>query len=269
MQTLLSALKRDSKKDPAAQFRTPTLKYVEISGATGVLIAIAVVVLTPFFWVAVGAFYLAMALFLFCILKEKLVIGSKTAFLLGTVTLVGLSLKYVVFFDPAIHLFAQSSLAYFKTGTSVYGIPWQPAYSELRVAIKNDSDRDYENLDVKILPNAMVDKFVQVSTLSSCESIDPTVEYSVFAHGTDPVTGKPFDEPAIRGPNNLGIRVKCTPLPKHSSVQMVFATMNSEMPSVEPKEKRPATAVRIVGDYSVTYRPYRLNQIVTAEQLEH
>jgi hypothetical protein len=251
--------------------KTAILKYLKAFGGASMALSIAVLVLSPFFWFGAVLIYLAAALWIADICVENLSHPNKGILIAVVLLAAGLFTKFVVLFSPQLEVVAHSDRGDYKAGEVIDGISWKPGYSELRVAITNHSGRDYENLDMQILPDAWINEEIQTSHITGCSF--PESEnglMSAVAHGTDPVTGKPFDQLLTKGPHNLGVRVRCEKLPNHSSLQILIATIKPDpksgmigmIPDFEPASKLLPSSVRIKGDYSITGRPWHVDKTI-------
>lgn len=248
-----------------------TLIYLRAFGVVGVLSGVGAMTFPAFFWVGVGVLHLAGCLWIVDLVSERgLSKATKLAIGLVVCALLGSFDKWVVFYPPQIEVVAHAEDGNYKDGQDIDGITWKPGYSELRVAITNHSNRDYENVDMRILPDTWVAKAIQTSHIFGVDFPGDDVEVmSVVAHGIDPATGKPFDQPLTRGPRNSGVRVHCPRLPKKTSLMILVATMSPTsplegVPDVPPKNKVRASLVKMVGDYTITWRPYHIKDTYNA-----
>lgn len=125
----------------------------------------------------------------------------------------------------------------YAPGTTIEGIPWDSHLAELRVALTNVTDDDYENFDVNILPDAWTHRAVLTRLASAC-TLTPLGGNSIGASanskgGATKVTaiqvgaGAEFHDNAGDVFTSLatdgGYRLICKPLPSHFTIEMVFA----------------------------------------------
>jgi hypothetical protein len=118
--------------------------------------------------------------------------------------------------------------AKYPTGTVIAGIPWRPEYTEVEVSLTNDSNRDYEAVDVSLqLLGAFVAHVGQADhtpgvTFFSQHSPD------LRANGNDPISGEPTAQAGFeRLGGNSPQRVRIPVLPRRGgTVRVVFAAVD-------------------------------------------
>ena len=62
----------------------------------------------------------------------------------------------VVFVAAPLRINAVCHSSHYPSGTELDGIKWQPYFSDLRFIVSNDSDADYEDLDIELKPDMAV-----------------------------------------------------------------------------------------------------------------
>ena len=135
-----------------------------------------------------------------------------------------------LWFRPApINLSFEVTPGPYATGTTVAGIKFTDKESDLRVYLSNDTDADYENLDVKISTNTAIVAGATEYDLGKC-----TFEVaSVLANASVRLTlpnGKSFMAPVpLKGGYVAGpwIQVRCDKLARRSKIEVIVATANA------------------------------------------
>jgi len=143
----------------------------------------------------------------------------------------------------------------YPAGTTIAGIAWDSHLTDLRVAFTNPTDEDYENLDVAVQP----DKWTYRAALLNSPGCDllqmggNTVSVVVSGKGgatsiTSTRVGAGFDFQDNVGDvftplaTELGYRIRCTKLPAHFTVQIVFAVVSIDpelVKAISPVGKKP------------------------------
>jgi len=123
----------------------------------------------------------------------------------------------------------------YAAGTTIAGIAWDSHLTDLRVAVTNPTDDDYENLDIQIRPDKWTHKATLLANPGGCE-LSPNGErgfaFTISKGGAKSVTanrvGTAIDAQDSAGDVFMqlatdGYRLRCTQLPARFSVQVVFA----------------------------------------------
>jgi hypothetical protein len=110
------------------------------------------------------------------------------------------------------------------------GISWKPFYTELDVIIANQTDMNYQNLNVLVRPDSPVADIGQDGNIGSVSFKD---RYGVISQATiaNPETGEVIREPLMA--TDAGYTVYCPELPPHISLQIVLA-ISGIVPSSPP-----------------------------------
>jgi hypothetical protein len=157
-----------------------------------------------------------------------------------------LVLAVMVWFGNSVH-FAKAPVnlnAYVRPGnypanTTIGGVSWDPHFTDLRVAVINPTNDDYKDLDVAIVPDTWIYEASLLSTGADCQL--SRLEGNVISVATA-ATGGDLTVTARRVGNGLetydnlgniykplasenGYRLSCTKVPKHYTVQIVFASV--------------------------------------------
>ena len=191
--------------------------------------------------------------------------------------------RYVVFLPSLLGIQARDYNGDYLVGTKVGDIEWRPEYSDLRVVFFNRTDNDYKNLDLKIIPGAMIIGSSQTTNV-------PGVSVFNTIAGPDKVTVPSIDKDGKTEylPDNqtlftsAGIRVICDRLPKHTSFEIVLAVVTFETSQDKVRqrllqgagvlaqlgERKPATQVTVDAEYeSLGKRPHHVKQTYDVKQL--
>lgn len=167
----------------------------------------------------------------------------------------------IVFVHAPLKLTARVSGGYYADHTNIAGIDWNVQFSELRIDLTNNTDIDYESLDLTINPHtpiysSWVAGVSQFSNVPETTFILNPLNMNVTGHGVDPKTAMPFDVPFTSGAFAGGFRMLCKKLPKHSTMQIVVALSNGVPPPlwVMGTRKKIPTNVLIKGSYSARWR---------------
>ncbi|MEE8605963.1 MAG: hypothetical protein V3S55_00020 [Nitrospiraceae bacterium] len=146
----------------------------------------------------------------------------------------GLTLYYTLWTkaENALNLVATTSGAERPPGTTVAGIAWLPQFADLRIAVANNTNLDYQNLDFVFTPDSVVTAAAQFTNLpgvSIWRNEEPRVTPELFE------SGRRVAMPVVPIASTLGYRLRCDVLPAKSRIELVMAavTMNDQ-PSSRP-----------------------------------
>ena len=161
----------------------------------------------------------------------------------------------------------------YPSGSTVDGIVWKQGMSELRVFIGNQTDKDYESVDVFLKPNQWIREFVQVGAAPKISIIsgDSSAPSGHLRSGD----GK-ADVAIENVANNYGLRVMCERLPRKSRIELLIATSTPDYdlpPDVlgqryhvvgEPQtpwaEARPVSKIVFEATYRAVMRTYKFKR---------
>lgn len=189
---------------------------------------------------------------------------------------VELSLIYV-FFGAPIKIVAFASDVGYSRGALVDGIIWQPGLSELRLYILNETDIDYNTLEVSVRLDRLIEQIVCIGACPTCTIGVPIgpIDNSSLVPITGP-GGRP-DGPAlpVRISGVSAFTVRCDRLQHHTRIKLLATTFVSSEPIVldnkntihheysimgvrPPREPRKAEYVDIRGSYVVRGKVFRI-----------
>jgi hypothetical protein len=127
----------------------------------------------------------------------------------------------------------------YNSGTPIGGIIWDSHFTDLRVAVTNPTDDDYESLDLVVQPDQWSHKAAILTESSGCDlsAIDGNVISFAIAKESGPLTlkatrvGAGFDMQDSSGntytsiATESGYRLRCGKLPAHFTIRIVFAVV--------------------------------------------
>jgi hypothetical protein len=185
----------------------------------------------------------------------------------------------IVLYPAPLQVVSVSYEGLYRTGDSVYGITWDETMSDLRIDVTNPTSRDYDHLDVVVtlgFPVEIRDQR-QITDVPGVSFLPVSHEGHMESIGKD---GNLTQEQNLTRSQHAytQVRVLCDRLPKNATMGLILATSKinpAEAKTVRPQDSvllthedsiyehwvraRPAT-VSILGGYSVTNRPYKINQ---------
>jgi len=143
-----------------------------------------------------------------------------------------------VFISTPIEIVAIASDGNYKEGTIIDGSRWQAGLSELRVFVANNTDLDYDRVEVVVRPDRLVRGVVPVGQYPGCTIGYPRAP--VDASSLTQVTG-PGGEPIGHTiPVNISavstFTIRCDRLQHHTRVQFLAATSAPDKPLPEGKD---------------------------------
>lgn len=207
---------------------TDVWQYTKRIGLSLALVASAFSLLTPaYFWVGVGLFYVGVVLLGIDICSENFFknwsSSQKVAFAIAYLLILGLFSRFWLFRPAPVEIRAISTVPIYGPGSVVNGIEWSDAYSELRFSLKNPSGTDYDDLDVEISTDLIIEAVGRVDGLASCVAVPLS--------GGIPFTiqpmqgGVPVGPVAVSPPGGADqtYRIRCEKLPARSQNDFVVA----------------------------------------------
>lgn len=146
---------------------------------------------------------------------------------------------FVQFAKAPVNLEAYVRPGSHPANTSIGGIPWDPHFTDLRIALTNPTDDDYKDLDVVIVPDGWTYEATLLSTGADCKLF--RMEGNIFnvaqsgsggkATFTARRVGSGFETYDDRGniyktlASDNGYRLICAKVPRRYTVQIVFAAV--------------------------------------------
>ena len=129
----------------------------------------------------------------------------------------------------------------YSPGVEIGGISWNPHFTELRVAVTNPTADDYHDTDILLKPDAWIYRASMIINASQCELLPVRGKTDIHVVNkskggatqvTATVNGSGLDVYDNAGDifttfaSEEGYRLRCTTLPSHYTVQIVFALVD-------------------------------------------
>jgi hypothetical protein len=150
-------------------------------------------------------------------------------------------------------------------GTVVSNVIFEPEFSDLRTKIENSTDDDFSDLDLDITTDealSIIDAG-EVTDFGGCVVIAPK---SLHTEQVD-VGGKTLAHTILQ-PNwpEKHARIRCSKVPKHSTVELILATAALNNPSDKFLYRRqPPTVASAKGDFSSGGKRYLIDETLNVE----
>jgi hypothetical protein len=143
--------------------------------------------------------------------------------------------SYHLLWTPKMELKIEASTtkANFPANTKLAGIDWTNNYAMVRVVIVNQTNKNYEGLDLNILPNSPVVAAGQESSVEGV-SFSPTAAPMFDMELVNSTTRERTVVPLVLVATNAGYRVRCDKLPSKHRLVLVFAGVEMSAPTHNP-----------------------------------
>jgi hypothetical protein len=246
--------------------RTPQVpKLVLASYLASFVVTVAGFVVTEpwFFFLWAPAFYilaLAASIHLWRlpagVVPKLIAVGVVVA----TVALVSI---HVVFLTAPLYVEGTLPQTTYQSGASVEGIQWRPEFAEVRLILRNDTNKDYENLDVTISLNR-----AGIAVIKQTNNLDGV---QIFNHNLPTLTSMSikFDGKTISRPvnqsetqsNAINYRLRAEALPKNrGAIHIVIAAVTRHDSNAASGQRPTPTHVLIDGEYRAGMRTFSINK---------
>lgn len=152
---------------------------------------------------------------------------------------------FVVFFNAPITRNIESFNGKYKPGSTIYGIKWDEYMSDLRIDLSNNTDRDYDALDVRLTltDDKQVRAYGFIRSYPHCDIVPTAKEFHVnLTDAKGNVTGEEID--SLSGWPEL--RLVCERLPKHTTIPLILAI--AEYSEEVQKLRKPESATLTVDN---------------------
>jgi hypothetical protein len=124
----------------------------------------------------------------------------------------------------------------YKEGDNIYGINWRAVYSEVRIAVHNNTDMEYSDLEIYIQTNENINEAGIYSGFNQC-AIGPDLNRIDFPHLVTPdKLSVPLFDPGVRPISAPVYRIRCDKLAARSKFEAVFAIIKGG-PNPFPTER--------------------------------
>jgi hypothetical protein len=157
--------------------------------------------------------------------------------------------------------------------TTIAGVAWKPIYTDVRVIIENDSDDDYQNVDLFISSDLMTIYPAQITRLPGVTLIPeptpmklpPTLVIGQDAQGKD-VTIPTVPLTADAGILAKRYRLLCNNLPHGAKMELLLPSIATNKFGGDPNKyfapKRDAKEVKVVGQFLLAGKKRTVDQTV-------
>lgn len=149
----------------------------------------------------------------------------------------------------------------YPLGTKLGGIIWTPELRDLRVTINNETDYDYQDMDITIRLHLPIRAIGQITNVSGVTFVTPEPQFWQGPNGEpivkwDSTTGHTLgDQWEVRTQNKHGsiipiavypyqYRVRCDKLPHRTSLEIIIAIDNKDI-----LVKGKINSIRLSGQY--------------------
>lgn len=229
------------------------INYLRGSGTIGLIMGVAAMLLTEFFWFATVLVYLGAIVFVVDFYFETTLSRIKKWGLSMTILLLVSAFTFqIVLFKADPFIKVSWSIANYPEGTNLSGITWRPGLSRLLVSFQNLTDRDFSGVDLTIQTNEAIVQIAQQTTIP-CVQIDELV-----VTVTD--SANLFSKLGSIEPR----RFRCSEIPAKATVQFIVALANLDdlmKFMLDPKVTKGAT---INGFFGPKKKPQWVNVDATS-----
>ncbi len=217
------------------------VRYIRRLGFGSLVLGVARLIPTNYFWWQISAIWCAGGFFIIDACFEKWRRSTKA---LALVLILAAEMAYSfasnVFASPRMDLQAYSPPGDYAPGTEIGGIAWDEHFRDLRVAVSNPSNEEYEHLDMTITPDQWVHRTAILEDAGGGCRVTPLESNAVYFAKPPIKTSTAQTFSAVRtgdsgevydNVGNIfiptffkdGIRLRCQSIPSHSTVKLVLA----------------------------------------------
>jgi hypothetical protein len=224
------------------------------------LFALGVAVIPLWFWGAIGLIALSLPFTVWLSVKvfrhnTKLTLKIMLA---GVSLLLYVGAYWSIWVPASISPVLADNHVNYETGTDIYGITWQPDFSEVQLHLSNDSDYDYTNIDAYVRTDLLIAGAGLFGGINICSSEPysgiPVISGTVSWKGSQ---GDPHTAPLLE--NNLRqasfFRIRCDRFSARSVIDIRFAVI--ALPPVITRQE-PQWA-KLWLSFNAGYRPVHLS----------
>jgi hypothetical protein len=127
-----------------------------------------------------------------------------------------------IFVPAPLEMWGSSDTPPYAVHSMLNGIEWRPQYAEFDFSIKNRSAYDYDNLDVNISTDLMIEELKKIDGLASCsiETANPLhqlIIQNLSKPSIPAITARPTG-------GDKEYRIRCDKFPSHSQIDFFAAT---------------------------------------------
>lgn len=257
----------------------PAVLWCRNVAAGSTFLGVAGMILSIQFWWAVAFIYAGLCLFILDLWVEPEFKNRRFWRLSGTAVLVCFLLMFtwgIVLVPGPIELEAIGIPGDYPVGTKIAGINWNPAFSDVRISITNQSEQEYDNLNFVLGVSGYIIQAAVQNENSGCTLMSTSPVIEVHASGVDPKTGKPFQQPLTQLGDSSPRRLQCKRFFGKQSVTVMFAIANVRMdlehattnviPDAFYGPKKMPEWAGISGTYQRGFKPYKIIQKIPIKQ---
>ena len=227
----------------------PVLYWFRTIGVGGQFTGWGTLLYADHFWYGVAFIYLGfLALVIDPWFETKL--QGKTFWRIGiSALIVAFALIFsfsIVFTDYQLGTTISQTLGVYPTGTVINGIEWKPEYTELRIWITNNSNVDYEDLDILVRPSNPIVHAAQASSIPGVSLVDADNASIRMTQGKSAI---PLDLLAT----DAGYRIGCPKLAPNTTIEIVMAIADiryASSPGMPVTDSNYVIKTRNPGDFS-------------------
>lgn len=203
--------------------RHPMLNWIIKAGIGSECFGWGALLLAGWFWPAAILIYAGFALFAidaWCEPELKDKTFWRVVILLVICSFAATFSYGIVFVKAPLGVSALMTDATYPAGTQISGIAWRPEFTEVQVWINNDTDKNYDDLNLVLRPVSAIASIGQASTLPGISFEEKNHEsVRLMAGQINQMSAIPLALLATDG----GYRVRCQHLPSHSTLEITLA----------------------------------------------
>lgn len=234
--------KRDKRTIPTGQDTHAAIKWLRSIGLASMVFGWAGVLMTVYYWYAIGAIYCAfILLFLDVFLASELRIMPRWRFFFMALLVILAAMFHFgfVFSKTYLAIAGEAPDAKYDRQT-LYGIDWHPEFTELIVHVMNESSSDYSDLNFKVKTDIPVVAISQITQIPDV-TFDGTEGVTLGYEENDPSgVGKKIVPLRLLATQD-GYRVRCGKLRQGQWLTLILALgeikMRGHYDQVPPEDK--------------------------------
>jgi len=235
---------------PKKPKRHPMLNWVIKAGIASECFGWGALLLAGWFWTATALIYLGFALFAVDVWAEP-ELRNKMFWRIAGVASVALCAAAfswgIVLVKAPLDVGAFMTNAEYPAGTVIAGIQWRPEFTEVQVWLGNNTDKNYDDIDVVLRPSMPIAAIGQTSNFPGV-SFEDKNGISVRLMDIDLGAGqKATAIPMVLLATDAGYRIRCPHLPAHSTLKITIALADIKW-NPRPQQNPPVPLLQQVRD---------------------
>jgi hypothetical protein len=263
------------RKKPKNILESPRtwLVYLRQIGFVAFALSIGAILMETHFTYFIGFVYAALLISIIDSILEKPLGKFRFVLAASYLSIIIFVTWGIVFVKAPVEIQVAGIPGDYPLGTTIAGINWNPAYSDIRISLTNQGHSDYLDFDMKLVVDGYIIEAVLQNDFAGCSLMSTSPVVEMHLSGTDPKTGLPFQQPFIPIGKNAPRRLRCDKLPSKVLLTIVVAVANldfnfahattSVLPDAFYGPKRMPKWVTVSGTYKVGLKPYELNQKIS------